>query len=513
MTQAERIGRFEVQERLRANSFAIVYRGRDPFDGRRVQIKLCIATDETIRRRFLMAAERASSLRHPNIATVFEFGSGEAKPYLVQEAFSEESLSDLLARREPVDDVLKLYYLVQIARGLLYAHSRDVLHCELRPASILVNRAGEAKIADFGTARLASAFAQLGNGAHRWPAVGWLLPELLLGLEQDVRSDIYGFGALAFELLTGQAPFVAESLAVLVPQILETDPRPLGVHWPECPPELDRLVLRCLARDPGQRFGSMDEVVEEMNQILPVSEPMDVFEEEKTAVIEDIQTIYVADLGQKQEPPQDETEETVTAERPLVPTPEPKIDWAAVGGRLQSWGRQTGKALSAGARKARQLAGEVGPALRYRPAFKLHPARLRTAGIIVGALLLFGVVGWSVVRVPERDLTNLPIVAPELPRATVEIDNGLLVVDTQPWGEVMRVASADGEAVELPANRYTPLPLELAPGSYTVEISRPDLKWVETCVVVVESTDTVHCEPQLAVLETLDFFKESGWWQ
>ena len=95
-------------------------------------------------------------------------------------------------------------------------------------------------------ARLASAFAQLGNGAHRWPAVGWLLPELILGLELDCRSDIYGFGALAYELLTGKAPYVAESLAELVPQVLETEARPLGVHWAECPPELDRLVLRCL---------------------------------------------------------------------------------------------------------------------------------------------------------------------------------------------------------------------------------------------------------------------------
>ena len=206
MNQVERIGRFEVQERLRANSFAIVYRGRDPFDGRRVQIQFCVATDETIRHGFLKAAERAAGLRHPNIATVFEFGSGDGKPYLVQEAFSEENLSDLLARAEPVDDVLKLYYLVQVARGLQYAHREGVLHRELRPASILLNRSGDAKIADFGTARIASAFAQLGNGAHRWPAVGWLLPELLLGLELDRRSDIYGFGALAFELLTGMHP-------------------------------------------------------------------------------------------------------------------------------------------------------------------------------------------------------------------------------------------------------------------------------------------------------------------
>lgn len=513
MNQVERIGRFEVQERLRADSFATVYRGRDPFDGRRVQVKFCVAADETIRHRFLKAAEEAAALRHPNIATIFEFGSGDSKPYLVQEAFSEENLSDLLARAEPVDDVLKLYYLVQVARGLRHAHNEGVLHRELRPASIQLDRKGETKIADFGTARLASAFTQLGSGAHRWPAVGWLLPELLLGLDLDTRSDIYGFGALAFELLTGEAPFVAESLAGLVPQILETDPRPLGVYWPECPPELDRLVLRCLARDPRQRFQSMNELVEDLDQIVPVSEPTDVLEEEKTVVIEDVQTIYLADLEQQQEAPQASPVETVTMESASVPTAESQVDWAAVGSRFRTWGSQTGRVLSTGASKARQAMGKAGPVLRQGSQIRLNRARMRTAAIVVGSLLLFGVVGWSVVRIPEREVAPLPVVAPALPVPTAEIENGLLLVDSQPWGEVERVIDAEGREIELPEIRYTPLPLELSPGPYTVEISRPDLDGVEICKVVVESADAVHCELQLAAMDASEFFKETGWWQ
>jgi len=513
MNQVERIGRFEVQERLRANSFAIVYRGRDPFDGRRVQIQFCVATDETIRHGFLKAAERAAALRHPNIATLFEFGSGDGKPYLVQEAFSEENLSDLLARAEPVEDVLKLYYLVQVARGLQYAHREGVLHRELRPASILLNRSGDAKIADFGTARIASAFAQLGNGAHRWPAVGWLLPELLLGLELDRRSDIYGFGALAFELLTGQAPFVSETLAGLVPQILETDPRPLGVHWPECPPELDRLVLRCLARDPGQRFGSMNELVEELGQIVPVSEPADVFEEEKTVVIEDVQTIYLADLEQQKQRPQEDPAATVSMQSPTAASRDPRRDWQAAGALIRSWGRRSGLALSAGASQAGQVVGKAGSVLKAAGGVGFHRTRLRTTAIVVGALSLFGVVGWSVVRVPDRDLSPLPIAAPALPVATVEPENGLLLIDSQPWGEIIRVLDAEGNEVELPENRYTPLPLELSPGPYRVDISRPDLEMEETCKVVVESEEAVHCELQLAAVETSAFFKEVGWWQ
>ncbi len=519
MNQVERIGRFEVQERLRANSFAIVYRGRDPFDGRRVQIKFCVATDESIRQRFLAAAERASTLRHPNIASVYEFGSGDSKPYLVEEAFSDETLSDLLARGEPVEDVLKLYYLVQVARGLQHAHGKRVLHRELRPASVLLDRSGATKIADFGTARLASSFAQLGNGAHRWPAVGWLLPELLLGLDLDDRSDIYGFGAVAFELLTGRAPFVAESLAELVPQILETEPRPLGVHWPECPPELDRLILRCLARDPRQRFESMEAVVDALDEIVPVTEPADVFEEEKTVVIEDAQTIYLSDLDQSQstaepaplvEPP---IGEPITAEQPVVSPREPSVDWSAVAAGAWRGVVGSGRRLGSGLGTVWRWVGSNGSAFQKRPATGVRSRRLRTVGMVMGALLLSGVVGWSVVRAPEREVVDLPTVAPSLPIASIEIENGLLVVEARPWGEVTRVVGEDGEPVDLPSESFTPLPLELAPGRYEVEISRPDLDLVETCTVDVESAQSVVCETQLAALEPADLFKELGWWQ
>lgn len=515
MSQVERIGRFEVQERLRANSFAIVYRGRDPFDGRRVLVKFCVATDESIRSRFLEAAQRAARLRHSNIASVFEFGSGDSKPYLVQEAFSEESLSDLLARAEPVDDVFKLYYLVQIARGLSYAHGQGVLHRELRPASILVDRGGETKIADFGTARIASAFAQLGNGAHRWPAVGWLLPELLLGLELDARSDIYGFGALAFELLTGQPPYVAESLGALVPQILETDPRPLGVFWPECPPELDRLVLRCLARDPRQRFESMEELIEELDAIVPVIESEDIFEDERTVVIDDVQTIYLADLEKSPPPEETSPHETVSMQSTDLTAAPPgsSVDWTQVSDRLRGWGRQTGQALGAGAARTRRAVAKTGASLASRPRSGPNRRRVRTAGFLIGALLLFGVVGWSLVRSPDREPVPIPTVAPQLPVAPTPVEHGTLLVESQPWGEVVRVVDAKGDEVALPASRYTPLPLDLPPGPYTVELARPGVEGVETCKVVVESAEAVSCELQLAAIDTTEFFKETGWWQ
>jgi len=160
----------------------------------------------------------------------------------------------------------------------------------------------------------------------------------------------------------------------------------------------------------------------------------------------------------------------------------------------------------------RQL-GKIGSAAKAKPSIRIASARFRTTGIVVGALLLFGVVGWGVVRIPDREMGPLPIVPPELPVAAVEIADGLLVMDTQPWGEVTRVTGEDGREVELPASRFTPLAIEVAPGQYTVEISRFDLELRETCVVAVESESTASCEPKLVALEVSALFKETGWWQ
>ena len=510
MNQAERIGRFEVQERLRSNAFAIIYRGRDPFDGRRVQIKFCVATDEGIRRRFLEAAEQASSLRHANIATVYEFGSGDSKPYLVQEAFSEATLGDLLARREPTEDVLKLYYLMQIARGLEYAHGRGVLHRELRPATVMVDRSGEVKLADFGTARLASAFAQLGNGAHRWPAVGWLLPELLLGLELDVRSDVYGFGALAYELLAGRPPHLAESLAGLIPQILETDPHPVAIHWPECPPALDRLILRCLSRDPGRRFASMEEVIREFDQVVPVPAAPEIIEQETTMVIAEVPSVPAGEtnvletaelLGGAEEP----MAEDVGAETsPGIDLPAGRLSW-------QQRGSEAGVRLR---RLAENLARQLAARARQSwSASRRRPWSSKTLMATSALLLVSTVLGWTLLREGEDPGSPLPIAAPELPGAPAAEMTGSLVVDARPWGKIERVLTGDGDEIGMPETRYTPLRFELAPGLYRVEVTRPGVSGSESCEVTVVSAATARCDLQLAVVETRDFFRQTEWWQ
>jgi serine/threonine protein kinase len=496
MTQIERIGRFEVLERIRGNSFSLVYRGRDPFADRAVEIKVCVARDEAIRKKFLLAAEDAAPLRHTSIATIYEFGSGESKPYLVQEAFSECSLSDLLAGGDHVEDVLKLFYLVQVASGLQHAHRNGVLHRELRPASILVHEDGRAKITDFGTARLASAAAHLGNGAHRWPAVGWLLPELLLGLELDARSDVYGFGALSYELLTGEPPFASETLGELVPRILECEPAPTSSGWPDCPPELEQIISRCLRRDPSQRYPHISALIEDLSAVLPVPDADDIEEEEKTIVTTDLQTIYVAD---REEPEQENAPEPVPPTQPKVST------WVDTSLEL---GRHAKVAAMDGLAACISLARKVSVP-------KISTPRSWRPALIVGlAIALFGVVAWSLMRKPEQVVAVEPSPTRPVLEAVDQSAPGLLIIDAQPWAEVSRLVNDKGEEIALPQNPYTPLPLKLPPGRYLATLQRPSALDSQRCEALVSETTAGVCKPEIGdVIEANDYFRETGWWQ
>jgi hypothetical protein len=401
-------------------------------------------------------------------------------------------------------------------------------------------------------------------------------------LDLDERSDIYGFGALAFELLTGRPPYVAESLSQLVPQILETDPEPVGVHWPECPPELDRLILRCLSRDPGRRFCSMDEVLDEFDAVVPVPKVPDYVEQERTLVIEEatgaadtgeiemrpvvaaaaaieplpapvetdeieISSLQVdtdaieiealgagpdaieieeaeaeIDLGEPQSakaegesPPRagelpGGDDELATAASTQVLRQRRQVDWQAPIRIMQTRASELGRAMRPKWRRVKRRTGSIRLA---KPRIGFGPRRLRTAGIVLGAVLLSGVVGWSVVRDPGPSL-DVPTVAPEMPLEIRQAARtGTMVVDTQPWGEVMRIVDEAGREVELPGNRFTPLPLDLAPGLYTVEISRPELEEVFSCEVRVEADTTARCQPQIASLGVDDLFRQTGWWQ
>ncbi len=296
MTQFERIGRFEVLDRIGGDAFSLLYSGNDPFEDRPVEIRVCVASDDEYRWRFLKAAEDSFFLRHHNISRVLEFGSGEPKPYLVQEVFPGTSLKARIYAEEPVEDVVKLFYLLQLGQGLQYAHEQGVLHRQISPEVIRVGAGEKIKLSDFGVAQLASSWIQLQVGGAAYPAAGYILPEVLAGMAPNERSEVFGFGATAYELLAARPPFSAETLPELVSKVLNETPAPLTSLWPECPEELEAVIHKCLSFDPRRRYARLGEVLEDLSAVLPIpAEPAPERSQEREPLGEDSQTVYIVD--------------------------------------------------------------------------------------------------------------------------------------------------------------------------------------------------------------------------
>ena len=255
-----RAGHYEILGPLGAGGMAEVYRARDTRLGREVALKVlppAFAADSERVLRFQREARAVSLLNHPNILAVYDVGAHHGLPYLVTELLEGDTLSKRLAQgalplRKSLD------YAQQVARGLAAAHDKGVVHRDLKPENLFVTRDGIVKILDFGLAKYGSASggeALAGELATEKGAtlgtVGYMSPEQVRGEPSDHRSDIFSFGAILYEMLSGQRAFDAPTGAEKMVKILKEDPPPLAV-----PPALDQVMRHCLEKNPDDRFHS-----------------------------------------------------------------------------------------------------------------------------------------------------------------------------------------------------------------------------------------------------------------
>ena len=268
LSVGERLGRFEILGLLGAGGMGEVYRARDPQLRREVAIKvlpLAFAGDADRRRRFEQEARAAANLSHPNILAVYDVGlSGDAS-YIVTELLNGETLRKRIgARPLPARKIIE--YAIQIASGLAAGHERGILHRDIKPDNLFVTTEGRLKILDFGLAKLldddpsASTKAITVDGIERKPVVGtaaYMSPEQALGQRVDHRSDIFSFGVVMHEMLTGVAPFLRPTTPETLGAILNDEPREL----PGVAPWLDRLVRHCLEKKPEERFQNARDLV------------------------------------------------------------------------------------------------------------------------------------------------------------------------------------------------------------------------------------------------------------
>ena len=265
-----RLGEYEVKSLVGAGGMGEVYRARDSRLGRDVAIKVLpasLSADSDRLRRFEQEARAAAALNHPNILAVFQMGTHEGAPYLVSELLEGETLREQI-KRGRVAVRKAVVYGVQIARGLAAAHEKGIVHRDLKPENLFVTKDGRVKILDFGLAKLTHS-----AGSENAPTqtegteagvvmgtVGYMSPEQVRGQATDPRTDIFAFGAVLYEMLAGKRAFRKPTSPETMAAILNEDPPGISQFNANIPPALQRVVHRCLEKNPEQRFQSASDL-------------------------------------------------------------------------------------------------------------------------------------------------------------------------------------------------------------------------------------------------------------
>ena len=269
----EPLGRYEILEEIGRGAMGAVFRARDPLIDRVVAIKtinvgLSRVEAEDFEKRFDREARSAGRLNHPNIVTIYDVGKSGDVAYIAMELLEGQSLRDILDSGVVLPPSTIADIAAQIADGLASAHQAGVIHCDIKPANIVVLPSGMVKITDFGIAMLPT-----GSRSFIGNVVGspkYISPEQVVGRPVDARSDVFSLGAVLYELLTGTPPFVGTALDEILHNVINVSPDPPTSRNRSLPAAFDVIVARALAKHPDDRYQSAREMSADLRQLALV---------------------------------------------------------------------------------------------------------------------------------------------------------------------------------------------------------------------------------------------------
>lgn len=457
------MGRYVISAELGRGAMGTVYQAEDPLNERKVALKvlaldLLPAGQADLRERVVRAAQAAGRLDHPNIVTIHDVGeSGDGKPCIAMEVLTGLSL------RESLDSgiVFPLHKVIDVAmlvlRGLDYAHQQGVVHGDIKPENIMLAHHGMVKIMDFGIALAADAGKVLDDRMPGSPT--YLAPEQVSGGPVDARSDLFALGATLYELLTGKHPFTGDSMRMVVHDIVHVDPPSPATLNPEVPPELDRIVMQALAKEPAARFASAREM---SRALAPIGSMLDDSRGEARARGEPPGALDGATMaGPAAAPPAGGSPATVEAKRA---NPSRRRALALSGGAVIVLVAVLGRFIGGGDDTA--PAPVPPPAPRAAAPAPADPAA--TDPVAVAPTMEPDPAPSEPVAPPPPTSPTTPAVAPAAPPAPAPKDpvtsaRGRLRLAVLPWGEVYVNGRRRGVTPPLRV-------LELPPGTYRIEI-------------------------------------------
>ncbi len=265
------LGPYRVERRIGAGGMGVVYEALDTRLERSVALKLLPAAyghDPEAKERFIREARAASALDHPNICTVHDVGeSDDGRIFIVMAYYRGETLRQKL-RHGPLAATEARELAIQVARGLAQAHEAGIVHRDVKPANVIVSERGEAKILDFGIAKIAGQ-ADLTRPGDAPATPAYISPERARGEDAGVLADVWSLGVMLYEMLAGRRPFPGDDAQAVIYQILNREPEPLEEVCPQAPAALARTVAKAMAKDPAARHGHVAELLAELEGATP----------------------------------------------------------------------------------------------------------------------------------------------------------------------------------------------------------------------------------------------------
>ncbi len=268
----KKIGKYEIITILGKGAMGIVYKARDPHINRDVAIKTIRfdlvseeSENEEIMQRFMREAQAAGKLSHPNIITIYDVGREESVTYIVMQLIEGQSLQKMISSSEKFSTPEVIDLMCQICSALDYAHKNGIVHRDMKPGNILLDKERKPYICDFGVARVETSTLTQAGTAVGTPS--YMSPEQVVGKKVDKRSDIFSLGCILYEILTGRRPFEAESITTVIYKIINEEPLPLIEVKKGLPVGFEQTITKALAKDPNDRYQSCAELAADLRAI------------------------------------------------------------------------------------------------------------------------------------------------------------------------------------------------------------------------------------------------------
>ena len=262
--------RYELMEKIGSGGMAIVYKARCRLLNRFVAVKMLrpeFNDDIEFLKRFETEAQAAAALSHPNIVSVYDVGTHDKIHYIVMEYVEGVTLKEFLSDTGPLPIEKIVDFSSQIASALEHAHAKKIIHHDIKPHNIIITESGLLKVTDFGLARAVSASTTVAS-AGAIGSVHYASPEQSRGGYTDAKSDIYSLGVTMYEMTTGRVPFDGDTPVSVAIKHLQKEPTPPSEIAPDVPQSLEKIILKCIEKEPSKRYGNAGEIIEELKKVL-----------------------------------------------------------------------------------------------------------------------------------------------------------------------------------------------------------------------------------------------------